>query len=147
VPLIVTLVPTGPFAGVKLAIVGAAMKLVALVAVPPGVVTRSGPVVTPAGAVACITVSEVTVKVAALTPLNVTAVAPVKLVPLIVTTVPAGPLAGVKLAIVDATAKVLALVAVPPAVVTRSGPVVAPLGTVACITVSEVTVKVAALTP
>ena len=52
VPLSVTLVPTGPLAGVKLAIVGAAMKLVALVAVPPGVVTLSEPVVTPAGTLA-----------------------------------------------------------------------------------------------
>ena len=36
----------------------------------------------------------------AVAPLNVTAVAPVKFVPLIVTLVPAGPLVGVKLAIV-----------------------------------------------
>ena len=66
-------------------------------------------------------------------PLNVTPVAPVKFVPLIVTLVPAGPLAGVKLVIVGAlavTVKLLALVAVPPGVVTLSGPVVAPAGTV-----------------
>jgi hypothetical protein len=44
-------------------------------------------------------VSEVTVKLAALAPLNVTARAPVKLVPLIVTTVPPVPLSGVKLVI------------------------------------------------
>ena len=41
-------------------------------------------------------------KLAALTPLNVTAVAPVKFVPLIVTLVPTGPLVGVKLVIVGA---------------------------------------------
>ena len=72
-------------------------------------------------------------KLAALTPLNRTAVAPVKFEPLIVTLVPTGPLAGVKLVIVGAamTAKFVALVAVPPAVVTLSGPVVAPVGTVA----------------
>ena len=52
VPLIVTLLPTGPLAGVKLAIAGTIVKLVALVAVPPGAVTLSGPVVAPAGAVA-----------------------------------------------------------------------------------------------
>jgi hypothetical protein len=66
--------------------------------------------------------------------LNATAVTPVKFVPLIVTLVPAGPLAGVKLVIVGAlalTVKLLALVAVPPDVVTLSGPVVAPAGTVA----------------
>ena len=69
----------------------------------------------------------------ALVPLNVTAVAPVKFVPLIVTLVPTGPLAGVKLVIVGAemTVKLAALVAVPPDVVTFTGPVVALAGTVA----------------
>jgi len=69
----------------------------------------------------------------ALTPLNATAVAPVKFVPLIVTLIPTGPLVGVKLVIVGGltTVKLLALVAVPPAVVTLTGPVVAPVGTVA----------------
>jgi hypothetical protein len=79
-------------------------------------------------------VAEVTVK-AALAPLNLTAVAPVKFVPLMVTLVPTGPLAGVKLVIVGAevelTVKLFVLVAVPPAVVTLRGPVVAPAGTVA----------------
>ena len=69
----------------------------------------------------------------ALVPLNVTAVAPVKAVPLIVTLVPTGPLVGAKLLTVGAgtTVKLLALVAVPPGVVTLTGPVVAPAGTVA----------------
>ena len=73
-----------------------------------------------------------TVKLA-LTPLNVTPVAPVKLVPLIVTLVPVGPLAGVKLVIVGGlvTVKLVALVAVPPGVVTLIVPVVALAGTVA----------------
>src|SRR6267143_1568864 len=95
-------------------------------------------------------VAEVTVKLAALTPLNVTAVAPVKFVPLIVTLAPTGPLVGVKLVSVGAlattTVNALALVAVPAGVVTLSGPVVAPAGTVAWIAVLEVTVKLA-LTP
>jgi hypothetical protein len=64
-------------------------------------------------------------------PLNVTAVAPVKLVPLIVTTVPAAPLAGAKLAIVGTARKLVSLVAVPAGVVTLSGPVVTPAGAVA----------------
>ena len=67
-------------------------------------------------------------------PLKATADAPVKFVPVIVTLVPAGPLVGVKPVIVGALAaivKLLALVAVPPAVATLSGPVVAPAGTVA----------------
>ena len=70
----------------------------------------------------------------ALAPLNATEVAPVKFVPLIVTLVPTGPLVGVTLVIVGGlavTVKVLALVAVPAGVVTVSGPVVAPVGTVA----------------
>ena len=54
VPLIVTLVPTGPLVGVKLVIVGGRfiVKLAVVVAVPPGVVTASGPVVAPAGTIA-----------------------------------------------------------------------------------------------
>jgi hypothetical protein len=120
------------------------VKLLALSAVPAGVVTPRGPVVAPAGTVAWIAVSEVTVNVAAL-PLNVTAVAPMKFAPLIVTLVPTRPLEGVKLVMVGATAKLLALVAVPAGVVTLRGPVVAPAGTVAWIAVLEVTVKLAAL--
>jgi hypothetical protein len=75
-------------------------------------------------------VEDITVKVAAV-PLNRTAVAPVKLVPLIVTFVPARPLVGVKLVILGSTTKLVALVALPAGVVTLSGPVVAPAGTVA----------------
>jgi hypothetical protein len=77
-------------------------------------------------------VGELTVKLA-LVPLNRTAEAPLKFVPLIVTLVPAGPLAGVKLVIVGGltTVKLLALAAVPPEVVTLIAPVVAPPGTVA----------------
>ena len=76
--------------------------------------------------------ADVTLKIAPL-PLNVTAVAPVKLLPLIVTLAPTGPLVGVKVVIVGAgmTVKLVALAAVPPGVVTRTGPVVAPVGTVA----------------
>ena len=76
-------------------------------------------------------VAEFTVKLA-LTLLNVTTVAPVRFVPLMVTLVPMGPLAGVKLVIVGViTVKLPALVAVPPGVVTPMGPVVALAGTVA----------------
>src|SRR5207245_137037 len=146
VPLIVTLVPAGPLVGAKLVIVGGGTTVNAalLVAVPAGAVTLSGPVVAPAGTVAWIAVAEVTVKLA-LTPLNATAVAPVKFVPLIVTLVPTDPLAGAKLAIVGGVDTVNApeLVPVPPGVVTLSGPVVAPAGTVAWMAVSEDTVKLA----
>ena len=76
--------------------------------------------------------ADVALKIALL-PLNVTAVAPVKFVPVIVTLAPTGPLVGVMLVIVGAgmTVKLVALAAVPPGVVTRTGPVVAPAGTVA----------------
>ena len=70
----------------------------------------------------------------AVVPLKVTAVAPLKFVPLIVTLVPAGPLVGVNPVIVGALVaivKLLALVAVPAGVVTLSVPVVAPAGAVA----------------
>jgi len=146
VPLIVTLVPTGPLAGAKPVIAGGGTTVNALllVAVPAGVVTPISPVVAPAGTVAWIAVSEVTVKLA-LAPLNVTAVAPLKLVPLIGTLVPTGPLAGAKPVIAGGgtTVNALVLVAVPAGVVTPISPVVAPAGTVAWITVSEVTVKLA----
>jgi hypothetical protein len=67
------------------------------VAVPAGVVTATLPAVFPVGTVAVILVADTTVK-AAVTPLNVTAVAPVKFVPVRVITVPWFPLVGAKLA-------------------------------------------------
>src|SRR5207302_9053098 len=113
------LVPTGPLVGEKLVIVGGLTTVnePALMAVPPAVVTLSVPEVAPAGTVARMVVSEVTVKVA-LVPLNATALAPVKLVPLMVTLVPTGPLLGEKLVIVGGltTVNEPTLVAVPPAV-------------------------------
>src|SRR2546427_8916971 len=130
----VTPVPTGPLAGVKLVIVGEliTVKLPALLAVPPGVVTLIVPVVAPVGTVAWIELAELTVKVA-LAPLKATTVVPVKLVPLMVTLVPTGPLAGVKLVIVGGliTVKLLVLVAVPPGVVALIVPLAPPEATVA----------------
>jgi len=69
----------------------------------------------------------------ALTALKVTEVAPVKFVPLMVTVVPTGPVVGAKPVIVGGltTVNALELVAVPPGVVTLSGPDLAPAGTVA----------------
>ena len=72
------------------------VKALPLVTVPPGAVTLRGPVVAPAGAVAVICVLPFTVNEEAEVPLNFTAVAPAKPLPLMVTTVPAGPLEGVK---------------------------------------------------
>jgi hypothetical protein len=98
VPVKVTTVPTGPATGVKPVKVGGGMtvKCVALVAVPPGVLTTIGPVVAPAGTVAVASVSLTTVAVAT-TPLKLTTVpVAVKLLPVKVTTVPTGPEVGVK---------------------------------------------------
>jgi hypothetical protein len=97
VPLIVTTVPTGPLMGEKDEIVGVpgTVKFVALHTVPSGVQTEILPVVAPVGTVAVIFVEESTVNIAEC-PLNRTSVAPVKFVPLIVTTVPTGPLVGEK---------------------------------------------------
>ena len=72
---------------------------------PPDVVTVIGPVVAPLGTVVAIDVDEFTVKLAPV-PLKRTAVAPVKVAPVIVTLVPTGPLVGVKLLIVGGLATV-----------------------------------------
>src|SRR5258708_4923757 len=80
-------------------------------------------------------------KVEALAPLNVTAVAPAKLLPVTITTVPALPFVGTKLVIVGAgiTVKLAALTPEPLVLVTLIGPVVAPAGTVAVICDEEFT--------
>lgn len=151
VPLTVTFVPTGPLVGLNDEIVGAGcvtVKAVALVAVPTGVVTTIVPVDAPLGTVAVNDVLETTVNVA-LVPPKVTFVVPVKPLPVIVTFVPTGPLVGLNDEIVGAgcvTVKAVALVAVPPGVVTAIVPVAAPLGTIAVSDVSETTVN-AALVP
>jgi len=94
VPVIVTPVPTGPVAGAKEVMAGVTVKRVVVTIGPlPGVVTVMGPVVAPAGTVVVIVPEGLTVKGEA-TPLNETAVAPVKVVPVIVTLVPTGPKIG-----------------------------------------------------
>lgn len=86
------------------------------VALTPEVVTAIFPVIAPGGTVAaiCVLVSSVNAEV---TLLNVTLVAPVKVVPVIVTVVPTAPLVGLKLMVAGETVNVPELVAVPPAVV------------------------------
>src|SRR5262245_60555063 len=126
-----TVVPVGPVAGVKPVILGATVKLVALVAVPPGVVTVIGPLVAPAGTIAVICPAESTVKLAGL-PLNFTAVAPVKLVPLITTGMPTPLLSGEAPVIVAGwyTVSAFGLVAKPPPFTMTMEPVVALSGTI-----------------
>jgi hypothetical protein len=152
VPLIVTDVPTGPEVGENELMVGlggvVTSKILELVAVPPGVVTRIFPSVAPDGTVAVILVEEFTVNEAE-TLLNVTAEVvkplPLKLVPLMVTEVPTGPEDGEKEPIVGAgievvTEKLDRLEPLPPDAVTLIGPDVAPEGTVAVILAEEFTV-------
>ena len=98
VPVIVTAVPTCPLVGVKLLMVGAGtasvtVKLSVELALPPGVVTEIFPVVAPLGTVAAIWVELATVK-AAFVPLKATTVAPIRLLPVMVTAVATGPLPG-----------------------------------------------------
>ena len=122
---------------------GVNVKLAALVAVPSSVVTVIGPVAAPLGTVAVTVPGLLTVNVAAV-PLNETAVAPVKVVPLIVTTVPTGLLAGAKEVMAGVTVKRVVVFYGPTRVVTVIGPVVAPVGTVVVIVPEGLTVKVAA---
>ena len=110
-------------------------KLLVEVAVPAPVVTVIFPVVAPVGTVVVIWVALATVKVATV-PLNLTDVAPVKPVPVMVTPRPICPVVGLKDAMVGVegvTVKLLAEVAVPPEVVTVILPVVAAAGTVVVI--------------
>jgi len=147
VPERLTVIPTAPLAGLKLDSVGAGtgtvtVKLLADDAEPPGVVMEIGPVVALAGTVVVNCVALLILNVAAV-PLNATAVAPVRFVPVTVTLDPTNPLAGVKAVIVGAgavTVNVAVEVAVPPAVITLILPLVAPLGTDVEICVALLTV-------
>jgi hypothetical protein len=143
VPVSVTTVPTVPIPGVKDVMVGAGItvKLVAEVAVPVGVAIVITPVVAVFGTVAVTCVAEFTKKVVAALPLNATCEASERFVPVMTTTVPTGPMMGVKLVIVGGTPTVngVAEVAVPAGVVTVMVPVVVPAATVAVIWVAEFT--------
>jgi hypothetical protein len=105
------------------------------------------PVFVAVGTVAVICVLLTTLNTALLF-LNTTEVAPAKPVPLIVTSVPIGPLVGLNPEIVGpgtTTAKLPELVAVPSGVVTLTAPLVAPAGTVALSCVPLMTVNAAAV--
>ena len=102
------------------------VKALALSAKPAGVVTLILPVVAPPGTLVLIWVLETTLRAAA-TLLKVTWVAPVKLLPVMVTAVPPGPLVGVNELIVGGnpvTVKALALSTEPTGVVTLILPLV-----------------------
>ena len=120
-PVITTEAPHGPLTGSNDVISGfTTEKSVALKFVPFGVVTLILPVVVPVATTAVILFGLSTVNDAAAVVLNFTAVAPVKLFPLIVTAVPTGPLVGENDAIsgVPGTVNFVALEPVPDGVVT-----------------------------
>ena len=152
VPLMMTAAPTGPLAGEIPVMVGVStMKLELLVAVPPGVVTVIGPVVAPIGTETVSCVAELTAISNALTatPLKATALAPSRFVPVMTTEVSVPPSPGVKPAMVGVpeavTVKLPLVAALPNAVVTTTGPVVAPAGTIAVISVDVLLVKLAGM--
>ena len=112
----------------------------ALVAVPPGVVTEILPVVALEGTIAVILVELLMVKFAA-RPLNVTELASRKVFPWMITCVPARPEVGEKPVMVGGTRKAFTLAAEPAALVTRILPVLARVGTLTVIFVGELIVK------
>jgi hypothetical protein len=96
-------------------------------------VTLIGPVVAVEGTVAFSWVDETWVTLVAAVPLNFTVELLLNPTPLIVTTVPVGPLLGLKPVIDRVTVKFEALVPVPAGLVTEILPVTAPFGTTALI--------------
>jgi hypothetical protein len=128
VPVTVTDVPTGPVVGFTVVMLGGTVtvKLTPLLATL-FTVTTTLPVVAPAGTGTVILVFDHVVALASV-PLNrtVSSTAP-KLVPVIVTTVPTGPLVGLSVVMlgVGRTVKLTPLLARPPTVTTTL-PVVAP---------------------
>ena len=133
-PAIVTDVPTGPEAGVRLVMVGGVVtvKLMPLLATPPAVTTTL-PVVAPVGTGTVMLVALHAVGVPVV-PLNVTVLVPwlaPKFVPAMVTEVLTAPDVGLRLVIlgaVEVTEKKMPLLA-KPLTVTKTLPVVAPFGT------------------
>lgn len=133
VPVMVTAVPTAPVLGLMPETVGApTVKLLGDVTAPPAVVTDTDPVVAPLGTEVVIEVAVEVVTVAGF-PLKVTVLfagVTSKLVPVMVTDVPAIPVLELMLVTVGApTVKMADVIEVPPAaVVTEIIPVVAPFG-------------------
>jgi hypothetical protein len=118
-----------------------------LLARPP-TVTTTLPVVAPIGTGTAMVVADQLVGVAAV-PLNLTVLLPwvaPRFVPVIVITVPTGPLVGVRLVNVGGTVTVYvsALLARPPTV-TTTAPVVAPVGTGTAMLVADQVAGVAAV--
>ncbi len=150
-PAMVTVAPTNPDVGFKLAMLGdgvvVTVKATPALATPP-TVTTTFPVVAPVGTVTTMLVALQLVAVAAV-PLNLIVLVPCvapKFVPVMVTVAPTDPDAGFKLAMLGAdvvTVKATPALATPPTVTTTL-PVVAPAGTVTTMLVALQLVAVAA---
>src|SRR6202035_181532 len=111
--------------------------------VPVGVVvlvTVIGPVVAADGTVALSCVADMWVTLEAAVPLNFTFELLLNPIPLIVTTLPCGPPAGLKPVIESVSVKRVALVPVPAGVTTEIFPATAPFGTTALSSVAETNV-------
>lgn len=121
------------------------VKVLPLIAVPAGVRVAMCPVRARVGTVACTSVSEIMVNWVAFAPPKVTALVCVRPAPVMVTTVPTGPLVGVKPLICGVTRNTTLLLSVPAGVTTVTLPVVAPAGTVVVISELDTTVNVAAV--
>ena len=124
--------------GAAVTMKGSALKLL-----PARLLTLIGPVVAAKGTTAVICAGLTTVTLVARTSLKATLVVLVKLMPVRVTSVPAGPEAGVKLLRVGPTVNQAALTALPAGVVTPIRPLRAPAGTMSLICASLSTVKTA----
>ncbi len=118
----------------------------------PVLLSVIGPVTAPAGTVVTIWVPLFVMIVAATLLLNLTAVTPFRFVLVIVTVVPAGPLAGlmpltVGQAVVEVTVKTGVATLLHPALLIVIAPLAAPVGTMTmiCVSVSEVIVAVTLL--
>jgi len=133
-----TSAPTAPVVGERSVMTGAGttVKLLPALATPPAAVTTTLPVVAPLGTVAVILVALQFGMDVALVPLNFTLPFPIdgpKFDPAMTTDAPTAPRLGVTDVMVGGgvTVKLLPGLATPPAAVTTTLPVVAPLGTVA----------------
>lgn len=137
-PVMVTTVPAAPRAGEN-SVIAADETLNVRVATPvlTGVSTEITPVTAFGGTVTVIEVSVTAVGVA-VEPLNLTAVAPVKLAPVMVTTLPAVPEVGLNDAIAgDVVAKQVSLVMGVVFDTIAIGPLLAPPGTAVVISVAD----------
>ena len=147
VPVKVTVAVGPALVGVNEVMTGAGIKVnPANTPVPSGLVTLTFPEA-PVAITAVMLVAETTVKEVAAVPPKLTAVAPVKSVPVMVTVAPVAALVGVKEVMTGVGIKVNpASTAVPPQVVTLTFPEV-PAATTAVMLVAETTVKEVAAVP